>query len=272
MRIVFIGDVYGRSGREALEKYIPKIKAELMPDIIIVNADNATNGRGINPKNLKEFYDWGVDCITGGDHIWDQRAIIPHITNDEKLLRPVNFPKSANGKGAYKFQTPDGRTCLVIHAMGRVFINSPFDDPFQGVKHIVDQNPLGRAVDAIFVDFHAEATSEKMALAQYLDGKVTAVVGSHTHIPTADAHIMTGGTAYQTDAGMTGDYDSVIGAKKEIPIQKFTTGVPGERMLPASGEATLCGCLIIADETTGKAKSIEQIRLGGMLSTTMPEG
>jgi len=269
MKIVFIGDVYGRSGREALEKHLPRIKEELAPDIVIVNGDNATNGRGITPKHVEEFYSWGVDCITGGDHIWDQRQIIPYIGRDPKLLRPANYPKSTTGNGYYKHQTKEGQVCLVIHALGRVFIDA-LDDPFNAVKQIINENPVGRGVDAIFLDFHAEATSEKMAMAQYLDGKVTAVVGSHTHIPTADNHIMSQGTAYQTDAGMTGDYDSVIGAKKETPIQKFVTKIPGERMIPANGEGTLCGCLIVSKDQTGMAKSIEPIRLGGMLPNVMP--
>ena len=270
MRIVFIGDVYGRSGREALQKHLPQIRSDLQPDVVIVNVDNATNGRGINPDHTKEMYQWGVDCLTGGDHIWDQRSIIPHIAKDEKLLRPLNYPENTPGNGIYKFRTQEGQTCLIIHVLGRIFIKSPLDDPFAAVKNIIDKNPLGKSVDAIFVDFHAEATSESMALAHYLDGKITGLVGSHTHIPTADHHIMENGTAYQTDAGMTGDYDSVIGARKDIPVQKFITGVPGERMIPASGEATLCGCLIVSNDKTGKAKSIQPIRLGGILPSIMP--
>ena len=269
MRIVFIGDIYGRSGREALQKYLPKIHAELKPDFVIVNADNAANGHGINDKQVKEFYEWGVDCITGGDHVWDQRQIISYIKTDPKLLRPLNCPKDTPGNGIYKIEK-NGMSCLVVHALGRVFID-PLDDPFAAIKNIVDQNILGQNVDAIFVDFHAEATSEKMAMGHYLDGKVTAVVGSHTHIPTADHHILSGGTAYQTDAGMCGDYDSVIGAKKEIPLRKFITKVPGDRMIPASGEATLCGTLVIAKDN-GLAESIHPIRLGGKLETIWPEG
>ena len=270
MRIVFIGDIYGRSGREALQTHLPKIKAELKPDVVIVNADNAAHGRGVTDKHLKEFYEWGVDCVTGGDHIWDQRQIISHITHDKKLLRPVNFPPNTPGNGTYIVETVNGQRCLVIHALGRVFIN-PLDDPFAIVKSIVDKNPIGRDIDAIFVDFHAEATSEKMAMGQFLDGKVTAVIGSHTHIPTADNHVMSGGTAYQTDAGMTGDYDSVIGARKDVPLQKFTTGLMRERMIPANGEATLCGTLVISNDKNGMAESIQPIRMGGLLPQIFPE-
>ncbi len=266
MRILFIGDIYGRSGREALEKHLPALKADLAPDIVIINADNAANGRGVTDKQLAEFYSWGVDCVTGGDHIWDQRQMLSYIHRDEKLLRPANYPKDTPGKGYHIVLTQNGQNCLVVHALGRVFIDA-IDDPFAAVKAIVDRHPLTSAnIDAIFVDFHAEATSEKMAMGKFLDGKVTAVVGTHTHIPTADHHIMAGGSAYQSDAGMCGDYDSIIGARTNIPLQKFVTQLPGERMIPANGEATLCGTFIISDDSTGLAQSITPIRRGGVLS------
>lgn len=270
MRIVFIGDIFGRSGREALEKHLPKIKSDLKPDVIIVNADNAANGRGITPKQAEEFYSWGVDCITGGDHIWDQRQIMGYIGKDEKLLRPINFPEDTIGNGSYIFQTKSGQKCLIVHALGRVFID-PADNPFTVVKALIDKYPLGKAVDSIFVDFHAEATSEKMAMGQFLDGKVSAVIGSHTHIQTADAHIMGAGTAYMTDAGMTGDYDSVIGARKDIAIHRFLHKTPHpERLIPANGEATLCGALVTTNDNTGLAQSIEPIRVGGGLNQAFP--
>lgn len=270
MRLLFIGDIFGRTGREALERYLPKLKEDLKIDVAIINGDNASNGRGITPKHAQAFYEWGVDCITGGDHIWDQRQIMSHIDKDPKLLRPINFPEGTLGKGSYVFQTKTGQKCLIIHALGRVFID-PADNPFTAVKALVDRHSLKSSVDAIFVDFHAEATSEKMAMGQFLDGKVSAVIGSHTHIQTADAHIMNEGTAYMTDAGMTGDYDSVIGARKDIAIHRFLHKTPHpERLLPASGEATLCGALVITDDETGLAKSIEPIRMGGKLSQARP--
>lgn len=270
MKILFVGDVFGRSGREALEKHLPMLKSKYAPDVVIVNGDNAANGRGITPKQANEFYEWGVDCITGGDHIWDQRQIIPHIEKDQKLLRPINFPDQTPGKGSYVFQTKEGQKCLIIHGLGRVFID-PSDNAFTRIEEEIKKFPLGK-VDAIFVDFHAEATSEKMALGQFLDGKVSAVIGSHTHVQTADAHIMRDGTAYMTDAGMTGDYDSVIGARKDIAIHRFIHKIPHpERLIPASGEATLCGALVTTNDKTGLALNIQAIRVGGVLPDSLPE-
>ncbi|MGH1398788.1 MAG: TIGR00282 family metallophosphoesterase [Alphaproteobacteria bacterium] len=271
MKILFIGDIYGRSGREALQCHLPTLKQKLTPDVTIVNVDNAANGRGITPKQAAEFYEWGADCLTGGDHIWDQRQIIPYIDKDPKLLRPINFPANTPGKGSLLFQTQSGETCLIIHALGRVFID-PADNPFTVVKDLIDRHPMGSKTNSIFIDFHAEATSEKMALAQYLDGKVSAVIGSHTHIQTADDHVMEGGTAYMTDAGMTGDYNSVIGARKDIAIHRFINKTPHpERLIPATGDATLCGALVTTHDGTGLAKAIQPIRIGGCLKQAIPE-
>ena len=270
MRIVFIGDIFGRSGREALEKYLPKIRAELKPDIVIVNGENAANGAGITEKICKQFYEYGVDVITTGNHVWDQREIIPYIARDKTLLRPINFPHGTPGYGTYKFKLTDGRTILVVNAMARLFMD-PLDDPFKAMRDVLEKEKLGKTCDAIFVDFHGETTSEKMSLAHHLDGRITALVGTHTHIPTADCHVLENGTAYQTDAGMTGDFDSVIGVQKEIAMHRFVKKMPGERMRPAKGKATLCGCFIVSNDKTGKAQSIEPIRLGGILHQTMPE-
>lgn len=269
MRIVFIGDIMGRSGREALEKHLPDIRDTLKPDVVIVNGENAANGRGINEKICKEFYEWGVDCITTGNHVWDQREVIPYIERDKSLLRPINFPKGTPGNGVFKHRLNDGRHITIINAMGRLFMD-PLDDPFQAIKAVLKDEQMAQNTDAIFVDFHAETTSEKMSFAHYIDGQVTGVVGTHTHIPTADAHVLKGGTAYQTDAGMTGDYDSVIGVEKEIAMNRFIKKMPGERMRPGKGEGTLCGCLIVADQK-GKATSIEPIRVGGVLPAVMPQ-
>ena len=270
MRIVFIGDIFGRSGREALEKYMPRIQQELQPDIVICNGENAANGAGITEKICKQFYEWGVDVITTGNHVWDQREIIPYIARDKTLLRPINFPVGTPGSGAVKHRLKDGRTVLVVNAMARLFMDS-IDDPFRGIRDVLANEKLGKTADAIFVDFHGETTSEKMSFAHHIDGQVTAVVGTHTHVPTADCHILEKGTAYQTDAGMTGDYDSVIGMDKKIAMHRFVKKMPSERMRPAKGKATLCGCLVVANEKTGKAKSIEPIRLGGVLPEVMPE-
>lgn len=264
MRIVFIGDIMGRSGREALEKHLPEVRKKYEPDVVIVNGENATNGRGINVKHCKQFLEWGVDCITTGNHVWDQREIIPHIDKEERLLRPINFPVGTPGNGLYKHRLSDGRTITIINAMGRLFMDA-MDDPFRLLKEVVSKERLGKTTDAIFVDFHSETTSEKMSIGHYLDGQITGLVGTHTHIPTADTHIMKKGTAYQTDAGMTGDYDSVIGMVKETAMERFFKKMPGDHFRPASGEGTLCGCLIVSNDKTGLAESIEPIRMGGLL-------
>jgi len=269
MKIVFIGDIMGRSGREALEQHLPRIRADLKPDVVIVNGENASNGAGITEKICQQFYEWGVDCITTGNHVWDQREIMSTIGRDKKLLRPYNFPPGTPGNGLYRHQIADGRVITIINGMGRLFMD-PLDDPFRGIQDILAKETLGKTSHAIFVDFHAETTSEKMSFAHYIDGRVTGVVGTHTHIPTADAHILRGGTAYLTDAGMTGDYDSVIGVEKDIAMHRFIKKMPGERMKPAGGTGTLCGCLIVADERTGLAKSISPIRLGGVLGESFP--
>ncbi len=265
MRILFIGDIMGRSGREALQRYLPDLKGELKPDVVIVNGENAANGAGITEKICTEFYDWGVDCITTGNHVWDQREIIPYIARDEKLLRPINYPEGTPGNGVVRLSV-NGQTLTVINAMGRLFMDT-LDDPFRALRDILEKERLGQNTDAIFVDFHAETTSEKMSLAHHIDGRVSAVIGTHTHIPTADAHILKNGTAYQTDAGMTGDYDSVIGVEKELAMHRFIKKMPGERFRPASGDGTICGALVITNDDTGLAVSIEPIRRGGILAS-----
>jgi metallophosphoesterase (TIGR00282 family) len=269
MKILFIGDILGRSGREALQTHLPTLQTKYDPDIIIVNGDNAAHGKGISEKICKEMYEWGVDIITGGDHIWDQREIISYISRDPNLLRPLNLPHSTPGQGSVVFQTKTGKTVKVIHVLTRVFM-PPIDCPFKTLNAEVTKDSLGGSVDAIFVDCHGEATSEKMALGHHLSGKITGLVGSHTHIPTADAHIMAGGTAYMTDAGMTGDFDSVIGVRKDIPLTRFIKNMPGEKFIPASGEATLCGA-IIEVKANGLANAIYPIRMGGILSQSLPE-
>ncbi len=266
MKILFIGDIMGRSGREALEHRLPAIKQEFQPDVTIVNGENAANGTGITEKICTEFYNTGVDVITTGNHVWDQREIIPYIARDKKLLRPANYPEGTAGQGVVTVQAANGQKITVINLMGRLFMD-PLDDPFQVMEKILKDIQLGQNTDAIFVDFHAETTSEKMSFAHCFDGRITGMVGTHTHVPTADAHVMEKGTAYQTDAGMTGDYNSVIGVEKEIAIQRFFKRGPGERMRPAKGEATVCGCFIESDNRTGLAKLIRSIRIGGVLNS-----
>ena len=265
MKILFIGDVYGRSGREALEKHLPALISKHEPDSVIVNGENAANGAGITEKIANTFFDLGVHAITGGNHIWGQREVLAYIEREARLLRPVNYPKDTPGAGVFKYQANNGERITIIHLLGQVFME-PLANPFHAIDGILSNHRIGVDTDAIFIDFHAEATSEKMAFAHYCDGRVTAVIGTHTHIPTADAHILTNGTAYQTDAGMTGPYDSVIGAEKNIPIHRFVKKTPTERMRPAKGEGTLCGT-IIETKANGLAKSITSIKIGGVLGT-----
>lgn len=269
MRLVFLGDISGRAGRDAVEQYLPRIKDELKPDCLIINVDNAAHGFGVTGKICDELFALGAHVLTGGNHIWDQREIIPYIDKQPKLLRPLNYPEGTIGKGIAVHETVNGQKVVVIHVLGRVFMDL-MDDPFLCVDRVLQQYRLGQNVQAIFVDVHAEATSEKMALAHFLDGRVTAVVGTHTHLPTADAQILNGGTAFMGDAGMCGDYNSVIGVKPHVPVTRFTQKLCFEKMSPAEGEGTVCGVFIETDDKTGLTKRIDPIRLGARLSNTMP--
>ena len=272
MKILFIGDIAGSVGRKMLEEHMPKLKEELSPDVIIIDGDNAANGYGITEKICKQFYELGTDCITTGNHVWDQREILSYITRDQSLLRAANYPEGTPGQGACIKTLPNGKKILILHLMGRVYMYDSLDCPFQTADKILKNYTLGTNIDAIFVDFHAETGSEKMCLAHHLDGRVSAVVGTHTHIPTADCHILEKGTGYQTDAGMTGCYDSSIGMDKEIPVHRFTKKTPGkQRMFPANGEGTLCGTFIQTDSKTGLAKSIEPIVIGAFLRNQCPK-
>lgn len=268
MKILFVGDVVGRSGRDAVIKHLPALKKDLKIDATIVNGENAAHGVGITPSICEELYGAGADVITTGNHVWDQREIIPYIAKDAKLLRPTNFPKGTVGNGYYIHTTDDGQKILVVNAMARIFMD-PIDCPFAALDEILNAHVLGRNIDAAFVDFHSEATSEQMALAHYLDGRVSAVVGTHTHLPTADCQIFDGGTGHQGDAGMTADYNSVIGVKKEVPIHRFVKKTPTERMTPADGEATLCGTFIETN-AKGLCVRIEPVIVGPRLHNHIP--
>ncbi len=267
MRILFIGDVVGRTGRDAVTRHLPELRKNLRIDTVIINGENAAHGFGIKPEVCKGFYEAGADCVTLGNHSWDQKEIIPYIDGDPRLVRPLNYPKGTPGRG-HTVLDVGGRKILIVNIMGNLFMKEGLDCPFAVMNEFIKGYTLGKSVQAIFVDFHGEASSEKMAFGHAFDGRISATVGTHTHIPTADAQILPGGTAYQTDAGMTGDYDSVIGMKKEDPVQRFLRKMPTDRLSPAEGEATLCGCVIETDDKTGLAVSIDPVRVGGRLKAT----
>ncbi len=271
MRLGFFGDVVGRAGRQAVAEHLPRVRAELALDFVIVNGENAAGGFGITEATAQDLFQAGADCITLGNHSWDQTEALTYIQREQRLLRPFNYPKTLQipGRGSQLFTTPRGQRVFVIQIHGSAFME-PLDDPIQGVATALEEAPLRQVADAIIVEMHAEATAEKMTLAHYVDGRATAVIGAHTHIPTADAQVLPGGTAYLTDAGMCGDYDSVIGMKKGPIVQRAATRLPTERKSPAEGPATLCGALVISDDATGLAKSIEPIRVGGRLREAMP--
>ena len=269
MRLLFCGDVVGRAGRDALAAHVPALRTELGLDFVAVNGENAAAGFGITARICEELYACGVDCITTGNHAWDQRETLAYIDSDPRLLRPVNFPPGTPGVGVGLYRTGAGRRVLVLNVMCRLFMDA-IDCPFQAVERFLGGNRLGAQADAILIDVHGEATSEKQAVGHFADGRASMVVGSHSHVPTADGWVLPGGTAFQTDAGMCGDYDSIIGMKKDVPIQRFLRKVPGERLAPAEGEGTLCGVFVETDDATGLAIRIEAVRLGGRLSQARP--
>ena len=269
MNLLFMGDIVGRAGRDAVIGRLPGLRESLALDFVVANGENAAAGFGITAKICKGFFDAGVDVITTGNHVWDQREIINYIGGEPRLLRPHNYPTGTPGRGAGVFEATRGRKVLVLHVMCRLFMN-PLDDPFVCVEAELAKHQLGAGIDAALLDIHGEASSEKQALGLIADGRVSLAVGSHTHVPTADARILPKGTAYQTDAGMCGDYDSVIGNDKAIAVRRFTSKLPGDRLKPASGEGTLCGVFVETDDKTGLALRIEPIRLGGKLTETAP--
>ena len=263
------GDVLGKSGRQAIIRNVPQLRSRLRLDFVLVNGENAAHGFGITAKICRSFYEAGVDVITSGNHIWDQREIMNYIDGDPRLLRPINYPAGTPGTGARVIEAANGKSVLVVNAMGRLFMD-PLEDPFAAVEETLGRHPLGQGVDAILVDIHADITSEKMAMGHFCDGRVSAVAGSHSHVPTADAQILPKGTAYQTDMGMCGDYNSIIGMTKEPALARFTQKDSSGRLEPAVTEATLCAVLIETDDDTGLARTVEPVRLGGRLKQAMP--
>lgn len=270
MRVLFLGDIVGRSGRDAVINELPSLRSDLSLDFVVVNGENAAGGFGITEAIAKALLDAGVDCITLGNHSWDQRQVIPYMIEEPRLIRPINFPIGTPGRGAGVYEARNGLRVLVINAMGRIFMD-PLDDPFAAVDKALDDLVLGTDVDFVLVDFHGEATSEKVAMGRFVDGRASLCVGTHSHVPTADAQLLNGGTAYQTDAGMCGDYDSVIGMDEAEPLQRFTKKISTGRFTPAAGPATLCGVVVETDPKSGLAVSIEPLRLGGRLSQCYPQ-
>ena len=262
MKIIFIGDVVGKQARETLINTIPDIKRKYTPDVIIVNAENAAAGYGLNKKIALQLIESGVDVITLGNHAWDQKEMLSFIEENPKIVRALNYPAGVPGRGFYEFQLVDDRKIIIMQIMLRLFMGLSLDDPFAVTKNFLQKEKLGSTCNAIIIDMHGEATSEKNAYGHYFDGKVSAILGTHTHIPTADAKILESGTAYQTDIGMTGNYNSVIGMDKENPIHGFVRGFRAEgRFFPAEGHITVSGAYIETDDKTGLSLKIEPFQI-----------
>ena len=259
MRLLFIGDIFGHAGRSIVADHLGDIRSSQAIDVVIANIENSAAGFGITPGVADELFRCGIDVMTSGNHIWDKRDIYDYFARTPRLLRPANYPPGAPGTGVYIHTTPAGARCAVINLQGRVYM-AQTDCPFRKADEIIAALPAD--VKVRFVDFHAEVTSEKMAMGWYLDGRVSAMVGTHTHIPTADTRILAGGTAYQTDCGMTGPYDSVIGVEKEPILQKFLSAMP-VRMEPAKGGVELHSVIVDVDDATGKATAFRRHTVRG---------
>jgi hypothetical protein len=259
----------GKSGRDAVCSRIPQLRHRLELDFVVVNGENAAHGFGITPDMCRSFYNSGVDVVTTGNHVWDRREIIDYIAGDERLIRPLNYPEGTPGLGVHVYRDGDGRRVMVLQVMGRLFMDA-LDCPFAAAERALQNHRLGASVDCIIIDIHAEATSEKQALGAALDGRVSLVCGTHSHVPTGDARILPGGTGYITDLGMCGDYDSVIGMEKKGAISRLVSKMPSARLEPAAGEATVCGVFLETDPTTGLATRIHPVRLGGCLANADP--
>jgi len=257
MKILFIGDVVGKAGRRALASTLPRLIDRHRVDFTVVNIENAADGLGVTPEIADEMLASGVDCLTTGNHVWDRREIRDYIGGQPRLLRPINYPRDLPGAGVHVGETPSGIRVGVINVMGRVFM-PPVDDPFRPAREAVTD--VRRQTPVVVVDMHAETTSEKVAMGWYLDGEASAVLGTHTHIQTADERILPQGTAYITDVGMTGPYDSVIGMNKEIILSRFLTLDSG-RMTSARGDPRVCGVVLDVDEASGRSRSIERLML-----------
>ncbi len=268
MKILFLGDVVGRAGRTAIKDRLANLREQWRLDFVVVNGENASNGAGLTGAHARLLLDAGADCVTLGDHAFDQKDMMQFIESEPRVIRPLNFAKAAPGKGARVFDAPGGRKILIAQVLGQVFMKRPFADPFSAVDAVMRAHPLGGLVNASLIDVHCEATSEKMAMGHFCDGRASVVVGTHTHVPTADAMILPAGTAFQSDAGMCGDYNSVIGMDTGEPMRRFVTGMSKGRFVPATGEATLAGLYVQTDDRTGKATRVEMVREGGRLQAS----
>jgi metallophosphoesterase (TIGR00282 family) len=271
MRLLFLGDMVGRVGRGVVFDNLPKLIETHNIDFVIVNGENAAAGFGITEKIFLETLEAGADVVTTGNHVFDQKEALSFSNRQDRFLRPANFPKGTPGRGANLYEARNGARVLVSNIMGTVFMHPSLDDPFHAAERELAACPLGEGADVVVIDFHAEATSEKQCFGHFVDGRVSLVVGTHTHIPTADHQILPGGTAYMSDAGMCGDYDSSLGMEKEEPLNRFLNKVPKGRMEPASGPATMCGVAVEINDSNGLATHIAPLRLGGRLEKTMPE-
>jgi metallophosphoesterase (TIGR00282 family) len=270
LRLLFLGDVVGRSGRRAVVAALPGLIASYRLDFVIVNGENAAGGFGITEEIADEMFGAGADVITTGNHIWDQRETADHIVRERRLLRPANYPAGTPGSGAGLFEARNGAQVLVVNLMGRVFMHD-LDCPFQRISQELEAGPLKTIADAVIIDMHAETTSEKQAMAHFLDGRVSAVIGTHTHVPTADDRILAGGTSFLSDAGMCGVYDSVLGMDKEEPVARFLTRINGGRYQPSTGAAAVCGVALDIDDATGLTRHISPLRLGPGIREMVPD-
>jgi len=260
MRFFYCGDVVARPGREVVARYLPTLKSTYKTDVVLINVENSAHGFGVTPGICREFIAKGADILVTGNHFLNQREIIPYLQECPVIIRPANIPQENPGRGHTVFELPDGRKILVIQVLGRLFMEA-VDCPVQAIEKILSSYVMGKNIDAVFVDIHAEATSEKLSLGYYLDGRVSCVAGTHTHVPTADARVLPQGTAYITDVGMCGNYNSILGFEKEAPINRLCRRYSADRLTPAQGNGTLYGIIVETDDHTGLAKSIEQIRL-----------
>lgn len=269
MRLLFLGDVVGRSGRTAVLNTLPSLRERWKLDCVVVNGENAAAGFGITEGICDDLISAGADAITLGNHSWDQREALVFIDRQHRLVRPANYPAGTPGRGATLVEAQNGARVLVVNAMGRLFME-PLGDPVEAIERELAQCPLGQVADAIVVDMHCEATSEKKCVGHMLDGRVSLVVGTHTHTPSADAQILTGGTAYQTDTGMCGDYAGVIGFDKDEPVRRYVERTPGGRWTASEGPGTVCGIAVETDDRTGLAIKVARVCIGPLLENAQP--